>query len=430
MFQHPNDVRIRRAVLTRPSDVRFTPIAQGILEDTRPHVSVRLSAVPAPERHEEGHMTTFTGDHHLDVDALGVSIRIDGSGLPSRDLGQLTEAWSGARSSSELPPVATVTPRPRFHFDDTVADVTTQVTLAALAARRGEIWMVHAGAVADEHGRVVMFSGRSGMGKTTLMSRLAREFAYVTDESVGIDAGGGVLPYRKPLSIIDDAARAKRQASPAGLGLRELPDAPLRLHAIVVLDRAEIDTPARLEPLDIADAIGAIAPQCSYLSELDAPLRTIVGHIEGVGGALRLRYREAEDTVALVRAVFAAPPRTPLTSTAPQSPIREAAARGFGRTPVLDAISIDGDRLVLMQRSANDETAVHIIDGVGPALWWAADGVSFDELVAAAVRRHGIPADGDAASAVRSAVEALCAAGLIEERPGTEGAGETGRRFG
>lgn len=379
---------------------------------------------------EHSFTTRASEDHHLDVYALGVTVQIEISGLPPIDRELVGEAWSGALSDRPTSLAATVTPRPHFHFDDTVADITTQVTLAALAARRGELWMVHAGAVADEQGRVVMFSGRSGMGKTTLISRLAREFAYVTDESVGVDAGGGVLPYRKPLSIIDDAARAKRQASPAGLGLRELPDAPLRLHAIVVLDRTEIDTPARLEPLDIADALGAIAPQCSYLSELDDPLRTIVGHIEGVGGALRLRYREAEDTVSLVRAIFADPPRASLTSTAPQPPIREATTKGFRRTPILDAISIGGDRLVLLRRSANDETAVHVIDGVGPALWWAADGVSFDELVAAAVRRHGIPADGDAASAVRSAVEALCAAGLIEERPDADGSGETGRRFG
>lgn len=212
-------------------------------------------------------------DRPLDVDALGVSIRIDDSDLPPVDREHLAEAWSGARSTTERSPAGIVTPRPSFHFDDTVADITTQVTLAALAARRGGLWMVHAGAVADEDGRVVMFSGRSGMGKTTLMSRLAREFAYVTDESVGIDTEGDVLPYRKPLSIIDDRARAKRQVSPDRLGLRALPDVPLRLHAIVVLDRTEADTPARLDPLDMADALGALAPQCSYLSELQAPCR-------------------------------------------------------------------------------------------------------------------------------------------------------------
>lgn len=364
-------------------------------------------------------------DHPLDVDALGVSIRIDDSGLPPVDREHLAEAWSGARSTAGRSPVSVVTPRPHFHFDDTVADITTQVTLAALAARRGELWMVHAGAVADEHGRVVMFSGRSGMGKTTLMSRLAREFAYVTDESVGVDAGGGVLPYRKPLSIIDDRARAKRQVSPERLGLRALPNAPLRLHAIVVLDRTEADTPPRLAPLDIADALGALAPQCSYLAELETPLQTTVGHIEGVGGALRLRYREADDTVGLVRAVFAEARDASPTSVAPQPVTPARGQEGFARTPVLDAIALGEDRLALLHRAVRDETAVHIIDGIGPALWGAADGVSFDELVAAAVHRHGAPTNGDAASAVRSAVEALCAAGLIEERPGADGAGET-----
>lgn len=355
-------------------------------------------------------------DHHLDVDALGIPIRIDVGGLPPVDRDLLADAWSGARATSGEAPVAVIDPRPHFRFDETVADLTTQVTLAALTARRGQLWMVHAGAVADEHGRVVMFSGRSGMGKTTLMLRLAREFAYVSDESVGVGADGAVLPYRKPLSVIADTARAKRQLSPRSLGLRELPAVPLRLHAIVVLDRDDTASP-RLDELDIAGALDAIAPQCSYLAELDAPLQTLVGHVDAVGGALRLRYREADDALALVRALFDTPRDAISPSVAPEPWREPLGTTGFSRTRILDAVTINGDRLALLRRGSHDETTVHLIDGIGPALWRAADGISFDALVEAAVRAHGTPREGDPREVVRAAARALVAAGLIAWSP-------------
>lgn len=364
-------------------------------------------------------MTTLTGAHHVDVDALGVSVRIDLAEVPAHERALLAEAWSGARVVNDASPASVVIPHANLPFDDLVADVSTRVTLAAISAQRGRLWMVHAGAVADESGRVVLFSGRSGMGKTTLMSRLAREFAYVTDESVGVTADGRVLPYRKPLSVIAEAQRPKHQLSPARLGLRELPSAPLHLHAIVVLDRDESVPAAQLEPLDLPDALGAIAPQCSFLSELPTPLRALTAHIESVGGALRLRYSEGEDALPLLRRLLASAPRPSVSTVEQLATGRGSTGAGFVRTPILDAVRIGDDRMALLRRSADGTTTLHIIDGIGPTLWHAADGVSFDELVAAAVRRHGAPVEGDAPGTVRSAVEALRTTGLLEERSGT-----------
>ncbi len=355
-----------------------------------------------------------SGDHHLDVEGLGVTVRIETAGLPPSDREAIAEAWSGARAPQGASPSETVVPRARFHFEQSVADLSTQVTLAALTARRGHLWMVHAGAVADEDGRVIAFSGRSGMGKTTLISRLARDYAYVTDESVGVTEDGQVLPYRKPLSIIEGDTPAKRQVSPRDLGLRDLPDAALRLHAIVVLDRDDRHTAARLEDLDVADAIGAIAPQCSYLAELSHPLETLVGHIESVGGTLRLAYREADDAVEFIRGLFAAPRPRSVASLIAHRPKPASGRTGVFRTPVVDAVTVDGDRLALLRRGEHDETTVHIIDGIGPTLWHAANGASFDELVAETERVHGQPPSGDSRAAVRVALSALREAGLLE----------------
>lgn len=359
--------------------------------------------------------TTTVAD--LDIEALGVVVRMEIAGLPPADRDLLGEAWSGARPAHPRSPVATVAPRPRSDFDATVADLTTQVTHAALSARRGHLWMVHAGAVADDRGRVILFSGRSGMGKTTLMSRLAREYAYVSDESVGVTAEGGVVAYRKPLSIIDDVARAKRQLSPRSLGLRDLPDAPLRLHAIVALDRLSDDAPPRLDELAVDEAVAALAPQCSYLAELTAPLQTLIGHIQGTGGALRLRYREAEEALPLVRALFdteraVLPGVTAVTVPPARGERHRADVRRFGRTSVRDAVELDG-RLALLRRDHDDQTTVHFLDGIGPTLWFAADGASFDELVTAAVETYGPPEGGDARASVRQTLDALVDVGLL-----------------
>jgi len=365
--------------------------------------------------------TRVTPDHHLDIDALGVTIRIDVGGLPPVDRELLADAWSGALTTSERTPAGIVRPRPHFHFDETVADLTTQVTLAALEARRGQLWMVHAGAVAHEDGRVILFSGRSGMGKTTLMSQLAREFGYVTDESVGVTSDGRVLPYRKPLSVIVDGARAKRQLSPETLGLRELPPVPLRLHAIVVLDRHDDGIPARMEDLDIADALEAIAPQCSFLAELEAPLRTMIGHISRAGGAVRLRYREAADVLTLVGSLFDTERNAPVTSggsePVPRPDPHSGPSHGttFSRSPVIDAVVLSDERLALLRRGLDAQTMVHLIGGIGPALWTAAaECASFDDLVTAAVRAYGRPPSGHAAEAVQSALDAMVSAGLME----------------
>ncbi|KQR89234.1 ATP-binding protein [Microbacterium sp. Leaf179] len=358
-----------------------------------------------------------TADADLDIEALGVVVRMAIAGLPPCDRDLLGEAWSGARPAHLRSPVATVAPRPHFPFDATVADLTTQVTHAALSARRGRLWMVHAGAIADDRGRVILFSGRSGMGKTTLMSRLAREYAYVSDESVGVTAEGGVLAYRKPLSIIDDVARAKRQLSPRSLGLRDLPDAPLRLHAIVALDRLSDDAPPRLVELPVDEAVAALAPQCSYLGELTAPLQTLIGHIQATGGALGLRYREADEVLPLVRALFdteraALPGATALNVPLARNNRHRTDVHPFRRTPVQDAVELDG-RLALLTRAPDDQTTVHLLDGIGPTLWLAADGASFDELVTAAVDTHGPPEGDDARASVRQTLDSLLDVGLL-----------------
>jgi Coenzyme PQQ synthesis protein D (PqqD) len=69
------------------------------------------------------------------------------------------------------------------------------------SARSGGRLLVHGGAV-ERDGRVVVITGASGRGKSTLTAALVqRGFGYLTDEIVVIGRGGQVEPYPKALEI-------------------------------------------------------------------------------------------------------------------------------------------------------------------------------------------------------------------------------------
>ena len=118
-----------------------------------------------------------------------------------------------------------------------LSGLSQQVTLAAIEAARGRAWMLHAAGIATPDGQVVVLVGPSGRGKTTASRALGAVYGYVSDETIAIDDDGRVWPYRKPLSVIEDPAAPKTQLPPSALGLQPLPDAELRVAAVVLLDR-------------------------------------------------------------------------------------------------------------------------------------------------------------------------------------------------
>lgn len=229
--------------------------------------------------------------------------------------------------------------------------------------------MMHAAGVVDEAGRVVALVGPSGRGKTTAARTLAARYGYVSDETIGIDAQGNVLPYRKPLSIIEDGLW-KTQRPPSELGLRPLPDARLKVAA--------------------------------------------------VGGVRRVSYREAATLRTALEPLFRDP-------AVPQPPIavdpsrRHGDESGICRGPYLDALPLDApDRLALIQPEPDGTTMFRLIDGIGPALWRAATGVPFEELVGAAEAAHGRPDRVDIVTAVRSAVSLPDPASRTDQPAGLE----------
>lgn len=384
----------------------------------------------------------------LTIAALGDIVRIDLTRLTDADAHAVEDAWRDA-SVPPSPPESSATEGADAGIRDEpptvvaldgvsreamLSDLSQRVTLAAIERARGRLWMLHAAGVALEDGRVVAFIGPSGRGKTTASCTLGRHHGYVSDETVAIAPDGAVLPYRKPLSVIEDPAAPKAQRAPSDLGLLPLPDVPLRLAAIVLLDR---DPEGPDEPViatvDLGDALAELVAQTSYLPALAEPLRTVAAHADAVGGILRVTYREAQALVPVVSRLAdlgvaqptpcppapgaSSSPGAPSPPGIPPAPLSVPALHGpfYTRTDTIDAIDIDDpERVALLHVAASGDGLVQVIAGVAPTLWRAADGVTITQLTDAAVHAHGVPEGMDAAAAVSAAVEELVAADVLE----------------
>lgn len=358
----------------------------------------------------------------LRVAAIGATVQIDAEALTPAQRDLVAAAWRDAVAGESVLVDAVVTPALGVDDGAMLADLSQSVTLAAIDARRGEVWMLHAAGLALDDGRVVALVGPSGRGKTTAAMTLGRAFGYVSDETVAIDADGRVWPYRKPLSVIDDPEAPKRQRTPSDAGMRALPDAPLRLAAVVLLDRQSDapDVPV-VEEVDLGDALADLVEQTSYLPSLEAPLQLLAGHLARVGGVQRVVYREAATLVDVLPALAAA---REVESAAPLAPQPGTAAvvdpetAAYFRRPIEDAVALaDPDRIALLQVDADGAGTVRVLAGVAPALWRGAHGASAHELVAAAIDAYGTPGSvRDAAVLVGLALADLVDAGLIEHR--------------
>ncbi|WP_426323935.1 PqqD family peptide modification chaperone [Microbacterium sp. E-13] len=370
---------------------------------------------------------------NLTVAALGDVVRIDLSRLTDADAHAVEAAWRDAPASAD----AAVAPTGDPHPDDSpsvtaladvsrevmLSDLSQRVTLAAIRHARGRLWMLHAAGVALEDGRVVVLVGPSGRGKTTAARTLGRTYGYVSDETVAIAPGGSIHPYRKPLSVIERPDAPKIQLAPSELSLRPLPDVPLRLAAIVLLDRRpDAGDEPLVEPVDLGDALTEIVAQTSYLPSLPQPLRTLAAHVAAAGGIRRVIYREAESLVPLIPLLADAAVPGPAPREAATADRRTTAVRGpvYARTFADDAIDLDDpERIALLHVDGAGKGTVRVIAGVAPALWRAAGGASIEQLTDAAVEAHGHPASGDPRVAVAAAAAELVEAGVLSyaDRP-------------
>jgi energy-coupling factor transporter ATP-binding protein EcfA2 len=351
------------------------------------------------------------------VDAVGSLIAIDLSDLDEGDEAAVRAAWADAAVATAAEPADTVKAHPagRAHM---LAGLSQQVTLAAIEAARGRAWMLHAAGVATPDGQVVVFVGPSGRGKTTASRALGAVYGYVSDETIAIDDDGRVWPYRKPLSVIEDVRAPKTQHPPSALGLQPLPDAELRVAAVVLLDRdpSHPEMPD-VQVTDLGDALSELVAQTSFLHHQAAALRFIAALAEATGGIRTVRYREASTLPSVIPALAGpaariAVPAKPAHVTPAAAP--EETGPRFSRVEVADEVALDDpDRIAILTVREDRSGHVTVLGGIAPAVWRAAEKATLTQLVDAAVAAYDEPEGFDARAAVLVAVGQLLDAGLL-----------------
>lgn len=353
----------------------------------------------------------------LVVAAVGARIGIDVDALPMDRRDAVMSAWADARLPQ--PSSAHTTVRVAATGDEfqSLSDLSSAVTHAAIAARRGQLWMLHAAGLAAPDGGVVILVGRSGAGKTTAVSALARSYGYVSDETIGIERDGLVHPYRKPLSIITFGERFKLQHPPRRLGLLPLPHAPLHVRRIILLDRNADEAHARLTDVPLADALSALAGQSSALASMEAPLRTMSALITQTGGVLRATYAEAHSLEPLLEQAIAtspqgasdAPSRELVTSTNVPLCTPDAAGVRYRRhRDVVDWCALPDQQIAVLTSEIDGRGTLRVLGSLASALWLASDGTPRERLLAGLSSCHA-----EADRAVDFTLSQLVDAGLL-----------------
>lgn len=261
--------------------------------------------------------TPGRADVVVPLEALGVGIDVWCAGQGASALHRaLTSAWSrclreGGEATQAIHLVIDDDPIVRAraqakghvayaHVSDAMHALASLVTVRAIDARAGELFMLHAAGLALEDGRVIAFVAPSGTGKTTLAATLGQSLGYVSDETVAVTLDGAVVPYPKPLSVVQPGTAVKDQRSPDELGLT-VPTGDLRLAAVTILHRVKDgDVPAHVVEAPLFEAMVELAAQTSYLPRFDKPLATMARLLESVGGVRVVMYSDVADVPALL----------------------------------------------------------------------------------------------------------------------------------
>lgn len=389
----------------------------------------------------------------ITLEVLGVRWRLDCSGVRPEVGELLSHLWSRARVEDDPEaPVFRLVTATRDLGEDAgyVADddlervpygVSRALTLATIRRRVGQVHLLHATGLASADGtRAIALVGPSGTGKSTVARTLGTAYGYLSDEALAVTDDLTVLPYPKPVSLLDrdGAARSKTEQSPDDAGLRPTPP-DARLAALVVLARdGARETPAALEPLDLLTAVTAVIPQTSSLYRRADPLPWLARALTLAGGPYALAYREAGALAPLVEGLLErTPPDGPVTWThhppagaydagdtaGPEAWPGEDAGEADGsdpewdrpppgpgdvvdRAPWTDALEVDEEVLVLVGHRP------FRLSGVGAALWLALTGPRrVGDLPAEVEGRLG--EHPQAASLVRAAAGTLLRAGVL-----------------
>ena len=233
--------------------------------------------------------------------ALGsvVELELTGSGAPAAER-LVRRSWSWCVSDLDLPATARV--RAAYDVGDDLAAfmqwLTQSINYAVIESQAGQLMMFHACTLADSRGRVAALIAPSGTGKTTAAVALGSAYSYLSDETAGVLPDGTVVPYPKPLSIIETPGQPKAQVDPGEL-FGAQPGGPFALKALIYLSRREAG-PVEVEEVPLLESLALLAPQTSFLSRLSKPLHRLAEAVTACGGLRIVHYSDAADLAAIV----------------------------------------------------------------------------------------------------------------------------------
>lgn len=187
--------------------------------------------------------------------------------------------------------------------------LTVHITMHVLKEYAGHKHLLHAAVLADPKTReAVALVAASGTGKTTAARVLGRDLTYLSDETAVIDRETlQVLPYPKPLSIIEDPALPKMQYDPAHRGLAvAAAETKYTLAHLVLLERDKNgEAPVSWERLPLADALFSVILQSSGVQQMPEGLKELAILVNRLGGAVKLKYSEIEEALPFFQQLLA-----------------------------------------------------------------------------------------------------------------------------
>lgn len=352
---------------------------------------------------------------HAIVGGIGAPLRVAAHPdyFEPRLFVDMTGAWPADENRRERPtamddlsvPLITLGRCNDTNYPAVASEFSTVVTRASLHSLRGtRRLLLHAGGIADADGRVAVLVGPSGRGKTTTIREMAREYAYVSDETIAIDARGEILPYPKPLSIIVPEQKHKQQVPSSAMGLKQLHQKPLHLGTMVILERGPLGTVGRIEPLPLAQALTQICSQSSYLMELPHPLATVARLMNFSGGFKRLIAGPIESLGALSNQLWEPIPADQWEQVLPDKEKYVHLA-----PKVIDALDTD-DGVVILTADGQ----LHTLSPIASEVWRCiCDSKPIEDIVDVLVGKFGRPADSTVEETLARYLDQLKALGII-----------------
>jgi len=239
--------------------------------------------------------------HSLRLLALGSVIEVELTGTGAAvALPAIRSAWSWCAQDLGLP--ATVLVRAAYDVEQPLEPflerLTQQINYAAIESQAGQLLMFHACTLAAADGRVAALIAPSGTGKTTAALGLGKQFGYLSDETAGVLPDLTVVPYPKPLSVIETPGAPKRQVDPTEL-FGAAPSGPFRLGALLYLSR-KASGPASIEEVPLLESLALLTPQTSFLSRLPKPLHRLADAVTACGGLRIVHYSEVANLAPIV----------------------------------------------------------------------------------------------------------------------------------